>query len=58
MQDILEQIETQVNIADGKNKPVKVSPNHTNQELIEIAADCVRLIIQEENPNQLPLIQK
>lgn len=58
MQDILEQIETQVKLAEGKSKPVKARANHTNQELIEIAADCVRLIQQEENPNQLPLIQE
>lgn len=58
MQEIFNQIETQVNIADSKNKPVKISPNLTNEQLIEIAADCVRLIQQDENPNQLTLIEQ
>lgn len=55
MQETLNQIEVQVLLAEGSNKPVKVSPNHTNEQLIEIAADCVRLIEQRENPNQLQL---
>lgn len=55
LNSILEDIETQVNVAEEKDKPVKVSPNHTTEQLVEIAADCVRLILQKANPNQLPL---